>query len=83
MAEQWDRGDHAPALAEHEHRVEGVEPGAAVGVVDQQPRPAGLAGHRPQLGELGVAVERLARGFERLHARERAARGLAEEFLLV
>ena len=84
VPEQRDAGEHAPALAEHEHRVEGVEAGAAVGFVDQQAGPAGLAGGRPQVGQRAVvAVERLAGGFEGLEARERAAGGLAQEHLLV
>src|SRR5438270_8048542 len=51
---------------------------------DQQARPAGLARGRPEVGKRAlVAVERLARGFDRLEARERATRGLAQEHLLV
>ncbi len=46
-------------------------------------QPASLAvGHRSGIA-LVVAVERLAGGLERLEARERAARGLAQEHLLV
>ena len=53
-------------------------------LVDQQAGPAGLAGRRPQVGQRAlVAVERLARGLERLEARQRAAGGLAQEHLLV
>ncbi len=84
MPEQPDRRDHATALAEHEHRVERVEPGAAVLLVDQQAGPAGLLGSRPQVGDrVGLAVERLAHGLEGLEARQRSARGLAQEHLLV
>ena len=88
MAGRWpssgDAGEHAPALAEHEHRVERVEARAAVLLADQQAGPAGLVGGRPQVGQRArVAVERLARGLERLEARERAAGGLAQEHLLV
>ena len=35
VPQKGDAGEHAPALAEHEHRVEGVEAGAAVCLVDQ------------------------------------------------
>ena len=46
-------------------------------------QPASLAvGHRSG-SALCVAVERLARGLERLEARQRAAGGLAQEHLLV
>jgi len=51
---------------------------------DEQSGPAGLLGRRPQVGQcVLVAVERLAGGLERLEARERAARGLPQEDLLV
>ena len=84
VAEQGDAGEHASALAEHEHRVERVQSGTAVGFVDQQPRPAGLAGGRPQVRQrVLVAVQRRTRGLERLEARQRAACGLAQEHLLV
>src|SRR6202020_104800 len=84
VSEQRDRCEYAAALTEHEHRVERVEPGAAVLLVDQQPRPAGVLGGRPEVRQrVGLAVERFARGLERLVARERSARGLTEEFLLV
>ena len=49
-------------------------------------RPGQPASHggRPQVGQrVLVAVERLAGGLERLEARQRAARGLAQEHLLV
>jgi hypothetical protein len=69
MPEQGDRGEHATALAEDQHRVERVQPGATVFLSDQQARPAGLLGRRPQVGERPlVAVERRARGLERLEA---------------
>ena len=84
MAQQLDARENAAALAQHEHRVEHVQSGALVLLVDQQSRPAGLARHRPQVGQGAlVAVEGLARGLERLEARQRAARGLAQEYLLV
>ena len=83
VAEQRHAGEHAAALAEHEHRVEGVQAGAAGGLVDQEAGPAGLARGRPEVGQGRVAVERLARGLDRLEARQRAARGLAQEDLLV
>jgi hypothetical protein len=55
-----------------------------MGLVDQQSRPARLAGGGPQVGQrAAVAVKRLASGLERLYARERAAGGLAQEHLLV
>jgi hypothetical protein len=84
VPEQADGGEHAAALAEHEHRVERVQAGAAVVLGDQQAGPAGLPGRRPQVrcGAL-VAVERLAGGLQRLEARQRAARRLAQEHLLV
>jgi hypothetical protein len=63
VPQQRDAREHASALAEHEHRVEGVQPGAAVGLVYQQARPAGLFGHRPQVGQRAlVLVERLTGG---------------------
>ena len=84
MPEQRDAREYAAALAEHEHRVERVQPGAAVLLVDQQARPTGLARGRPQVrqGAL-VAVQRLPRGLQRLEPRQRAAGGLAQEHLLV
>ena len=63
-------------------RVERAEAGAAVLLGDQQARPAGLDRGRPQVGQL-AAVERLARRLDGLDARERAARGLLQELLLV
>ncbi len=84
VSEQGHARQHAPALAEHEHRVERVEPGAAVGFVDQQSRPARLAGCGPQVRQRAViAVECFARGLEGLRPRKRSARGLAQELLLV
>ena len=74
--------EDAAALLGHEHGVEGAEPRAAVVLVDQQPGPAGLDHGRPQVGQRG-ALERLAGRLDRLHARQRAARGLAQELLLV
>ena len=73
---------HAAALLRHEHRVEGAQPGAAVILVDQQAGPAGLDHRRPQVGQR-AALERLAGALDRLHARKRAARRLAQELLLV
>ena len=84
VPEQVDRRQHPPALAHHQHRVEGVEARSAVGLVDQQPRPAGLDRRRPQVRQRRLlAVERLAGRFEGLEARQRPAGGLAQEFLLV
>src|SRR5665213_2461385 len=51
VAEQRYAGEHAAALAEHEHRVEGVEAGAAGGLVDQETGPAGFPGGRPEVGQ--------------------------------
>ena len=84
VPEERHVGEHAPALAEHEHRVERIQPGAALGFVDQQAGPAGLAGGGPQVGKrVLVAVERLAGGCDGLEARERAAGRLTQEHLLV
>ena len=84
VTEQRHAGEHAAALAEHEHRVECVKPGAAMRLVDQESGPAGLAGGRPEVGQrVCVAVERVAGRLERLEARQRATGGLAQEDLLI
>ncbi len=80
--EQRRAGEHAPALLCDQHRVEGAEAGAAVLLGHEQARPAGLDHGRPQVGQRS-ALERVARGLDRLDARQRAARGLAQELLLV
>jgi hypothetical protein len=82
QAEERHAGQHAPALLQDQHRVEGAEPGAAVLLVDEQAGPSGLDGRRPQVRQL-AALERRARRLHRVHARQRAARRLAQELLLV
>ena len=52
-------------------------------LADQQPGPAGLDGGRPQVGQRGRVLERLAGGLDRLEARQGATRRLAEQNLLV
>ena len=71
-----------PSSANTSMRVHRAEAGAAALLGDQQPGPAGLDRGRPQVGQL-AAVERLAGGLDGLEARQRAARGLLEELLLV
>jgi len=83
VAEQRDRGEHTPALPEHEHCVEHVKPCAAVGLVDQEARPARLRRGRPQIDGRAAAVERLSRFLQRLEPRQRAAGCLAQQHLLV
>jgi hypothetical protein len=56
--------------------------GAAAVLVDQQAGPAGLDHRRPQVGQR-AALERLAGALDGLHARQGAARRLAQELLLV
>ena len=81
-AEQGDRREDAPALLGHEHRLEHPEARAAALLGDEQPGPAGLAGRRPQVGQV-AALQRAVRGLDGLEPREGAAGGLAEELLLV
>ncbi len=81
--EQRHAREDAAALLGHEHRVEGVQAGAAVVLGDQQSRPARLDGERPEVGRAGGVLEGGAGGGHRSRARERAARGLAQQFLLV
>lgn len=84
MAEDRHAGDHAAALAEDEHRVEGIEARPAMLIADQKAGPTGLAGGRPQVGQsLIIAVERLAGGLQRLETREGATGSLTQEHLLV
>src|SRR5206468_8517199 len=62
---------------------ERLEPGAAVLLVDQQARPAGLHRDRPQVGQRARVFERGTGSLNRLVSRQRPARGLAQELLLV
>ena len=82
MPEQRRAREHAAALLRHEHRVERLQAGAAVVLGHQQAGPAGLDRRRPQVGER-AAVSRLAGGLDRLVPSQSAARGVAQELLLV
>jgi len=82
VAEQRHAGEHPSRFAQYQHRVEDVQAGAAVTIVDQQSGPARLDRRGPQVGQL-TAVERRAGRLHRLGARERAPRGLAQEDLFV
>ena len=78
-----DRGQHPAALLGHQHRIEAAQAGAAALLRDQHAGPAGLDGHRPQVGQRGGVLERSARGLDGLDARQRPAGGLAQQHLLV
>src|SRR3954469_8291468 len=81
-AEEVHGREDAAALLRDEHRVERAQTGAAVLFGDQQSGPAGLGRRGPEVREVG-ALERFPSGLHRLEARERAARRLAQELLLV
>ena len=81
--EQRDAREHPAAFLGHEQRVEPAEPGTAVLLVDQQPRPPGLDRGRPQVRQRVLVLQRVACRLDRLEAAERAARGLTQEDLLV
>jgi hypothetical protein len=83
MPQQSDTGEHASALAHDEHGVKRIQSSSAVRLIDQKPRPAGLTGGRPQVGQLALAIERIARLLQSLEAGKRPAGGLAQEYLLV
>ncbi len=70
-----------PALLEHQHGVERIQPRTAVLFGDEQPGPARLARGRPQLEQLG-AVQRGARARDGIEPRERVDRRLAQHLLL-
>ena len=78
-----DARQHAPGLAHDEHRVERAEPRTAVRLAHEQPRPARLARRRPQVGQRGRVLQRRPRGRHGRHPRERVARRIAQERLLV
>ena len=82
VAQQRDTGQHAPTFAQDQHRVEGAETGTAALLADEQAGPPRFARGGPEVGQR-LAVEGGPCGSDRGKARQRSARRLAQEDLLV